>query len=119
MAGWPIVMVLIVEALRKIGRYTFVDVLAFRLRHPSVRITAAFGSLTVILFYLTVQMVGAGNLIRYLFGVSYEFAVFVVGLVLLAAVLFGGMIATTWVQIVKAGLLSGGAGLLGGLWALP
>lgn len=111
--GWPIVMVLIAEPLRKIGRFTFVDVVAFRLHHPSIRITAALGSLTVILFYLTVQMVGAGNLIRYLFGLTYEFAVFVVGLVLLAAVLFGGMIATTWVQIVKAVLLLGGASTLG------
>jgi cation/acetate symporter len=110
--GWPIVMVLIAEALRKLGRYTFADVLALRLRHPSVRITAALGSLTVILFYLTVQMVGAGNLIRYLFGLTYEVAVSVVGLVLLAAVLFGGMIATTWVQIVKAVLLLGGASVL-------
>ena len=111
--GWPIVMVLVAEALRKLGRYTFVDVLASRLRQPSVRITAALGSLTVILFYLTVQMVGAGNLIRYLFGLSYEFAVVVVGAVLLAAVLFGGMIATTWVQIVKAVLLLAGATALG------
>jgi cation/acetate symporter len=110
--GWPIVMVLIAEPLRKIGRYTFVDVLAYRLEQRSVRITAAFGALMVVLFYLTVQMVGAGNLIRYLFGLSYEFAVFVVGLVLLAAVLFGGMIATTWVQIVKAVLLLGGATVL-------
>ena len=99
----------IAEPLRKIGRYTFVDVLAYRLPQRSVRITAALGALTVVLFYLTVQMVGAGNLIRYLFGLPYEFAVFVVGLVLLAAVLFGGMIATTWVQIVKAVLLLGGA----------
>jgi len=112
-AGWPIVMVLIAEALRKIGRYTFVDVVAFRLPHPSVRITAALGSLMVILFYLTVQMVGAGNLIRYLFGLPYEFAIFVVGLILLAAVLLGGMIATTWVQIVKAVLLLSGASVLG------
>lgn len=113
--GWPIVMVLIAEPLRKIGRYTFVDVVAFRLRHRSVRITAALGSLIVVLFYLTVQMVGAGNLIRYLFGLSYESAIAVVGLVLLAAVFFGGMIATTWVQIVKAVLLVGGATVLGGL----
>jgi cation/acetate symporter len=114
-AGWPIVMVLIAEALRKIGRYTFVDVVAFRLPGRPIRITAAIGSLTVVLFYLTVQMVGAGNLIRFLFGLSYEFAVIVVGLVLLAAVLFGGMIATTWVQIVKAVLLLGGASALAGL----
>ena len=111
--GWPIVMVLVAEALRKLGRYTFVDVIVARLRQPSVRITAALGSLTVVLFYLTVQMVGAGNLIRYLFGLSYEFAVVVVGGVLLAAVLFGGMIATTWVQIVKAVLLLAGATTLG------
>jgi cation/acetate symporter len=110
--GWPIVMVLIAEPLRKIGRYTFVDVLAYRLPQRSVRITAALGALTVVLFYLTVQMVGAGNLIRYLFGLPYEVAVLVVGLVLLAAVLFGGMIATTWVQIVKAALLLGGASAL-------
>jgi cation/acetate symporter len=111
--GWPIVMVLVAEPLRKLGRFTFVDVVALRLRHPSVRITAAIGALTVILFYLTVQMVGAGNLIRYLFGLSYEVAVFVVGVVLLTAVLLGGMIATTWVQIVKAVLLLGGASALG------
>jgi cation/acetate symporter len=114
-AGWPIVMVLIAEALRKIGRYTFVDVVAFRLPGRPIRITAAVGSLTVVLLYLTVQMVGAGNLIRFLFGLSYESAVIVVGLVLLAAVLFGGMIATTWVQIVKAVLLLGGASALAGL----
>src|SRR2546428_13852406 len=87
----------------------------FLLGPPMIPIAAAFGSLTVILFYLTVQMVGAGNLIRYLFGLTYELAVFVVGLVLLAAVLFGGMIATTWVQIVKAVLLLSGAAALSAL----
>jgi cation/acetate symporter len=114
-AGWPIVMVLVAEALRKLGKYTFVDVVAYRLRQRPVRIVAALGSLTVVLFYLTVQMVGAGNLIRFLFGLSYESAVAIVGAVMLAAVLFGGMIATTWVQIIKAVLLLGGASILSGL----
>jgi cation/acetate symporter len=114
-AGWPIVMVLVAEALRNLGKYTFVDVVAYRLRQRPVRIVAAFGSLTVILFYLTVQMVGAGNLIRVLFGLSYEAAVVIVGGVMLAAVLFGGMIATTWVQIIKAVLLLAGASALAGL----
>ena len=114
-AGWPIVMVLVAEALRNLGKYTFVDVVAYRLRQRPVRIAAALGSLTVVLFYLTVQMVGAGNLIRFLFGLSYESAIALVGVVMLAAVLFGGMIATTWVQIIKAILLLGGASVLSGL----
>jgi cation/acetate symporter len=114
-AGWPIVMVLVAEALRNLGKYTFVDVVAYRLQQRPVRVVAALGSLTVVLFYLTVQMVGAGNLIRFLFGFSYESAVALVGFVMLAAVLFGGMIATTWVQIIKAILLLGGASILGGL----
>ena len=111
-AGWPIVMVLVAEALRNLGKYTFVDVVAYRLRRGPVRVAAAIGSLTVVLFYLTVQMVGAGNLIRFLFGLPYEFAVAIVGVVMLGAVLFGGMIATTWVQIVKAVLLVTGASAL-------
>ena len=114
-AGWPIVMVLVAEALRNLGQYTFADVVAYRLQQRSVRVAAAIGSLTVVLFYLTVQMVGAGNLIRLLFGLPYDAAVVIVGVVMLAAVLFGGMIATTWVQIIKAVLLLGGATVLGGL----
>jgi cation/acetate symporter len=115
LVGWPIVMFLIAEPLRNLGRYTFADVVAARLRQVPVRIAAAIGSLAVIAFYLIAQMVGAGNLIRLLFGLPYEAAVAVVGLVMLTYVLFGGMIATTWVQIVKAVLLLGGATLLAGL----
>ena len=81
---------------------------AYRLRQRPVRIAAACGTLAVVAFYLIAQMVGAGNLIRLLFGLSYETAVVIVGAVMLAYVLFGGMIATTWVQIVKAVLLLGG-----------
>lgn len=112
LVGWPIVLFLIAEPLRNLGRYTFTDVVTFRLREKPVRIAAAIGSLAVVAFYLIAQMVGAGNLIRLMFGFSYEAAVVIVGVVMLAYVLFGGMIATTWVQIVKAVLLLGGAALL-------
>src|SRR5215203_4838222 len=115
LVGWPIVTFLIAEPLRNLGRYTFADVVALRLRQAPVRIAASIGSLAVIAFYLIAQMVGAGNLIRLLFGLPYEAAVVIVGLVMLAYVLFGGMIATTWVQIVKAVLLLGGATILAGL----
>ena len=112
LVGWPIVMFLIAEPLRNLGRYTFADVLAARLRATPIRIAASIGALAVITFYLIAQMVGAGNLIRLLFGLEYEFAVVIVGLVMLAYVLFGGMIATTWVQIVKAVMLLGGATIM-------
>jgi cation/acetate symporter len=112
LVGWPIVMFLIAEPLRNLGRYTFTDVVAFRLRQTPIRIAASIGSLAVLSFYLIAQMVGAGNLIRLLFGMPYELAVVVVGAVMLAYVLFGGMIATTWVQIVKAVLLLSGASIL-------
>jgi cation/acetate symporter len=115
LVGWPIVMFLIAEPLRNLGRYTFTDVVAFRLRQVPIRIAAAVGSLAVVAFYLIAQMVGAGNLIRLLFGIPYELAVVIVGTVMLAYVLFGGMMATTWVQIIKAVLLLGGASLLAGL----
>jgi cation/acetate symporter len=112
LVGWPIVLVLIAEPLRNLGKYTFADVVAFRLQQTPVRVAAAIGTLAVVSFYLIAQMVGAGNLIKLLFGLSYESAVIIVGIVMLAYVLFGGMLATTWVQIVKAGLLIGGAALL-------
>ncbi|MBY0496783.1 MAG: sodium/solute symporter [Cyanobacteria bacterium] len=112
LVGWPVVVCLIAEPIRNLGRYTFSDVVAFRLRQTPVRVAAAAGSLAVVAFYLIAQMVGAGNLIRLLFGLNYETAVVIVGLVMLAYVLFGGMIATTWVQIVKAVLLLSGAFML-------
>ena len=112
LVGWPVVLFLIAEPLRNLGKYTFADVVAFRMRQTPVRVAAAAGSLAVVAFYLIAQMVGAGNLIRLLFGIRYEFAVVIVGAVMLAYVLFGGMLATTWVQIVKAVLLMSGAGIL-------
>jgi cation/acetate symporter len=112
LVGWPVVLFLIAEPLRNLGRYTFADVVAARLRQTPVRIAAALGTLATVLLYLIAQMVGAGGLIRLMFGIPYEQAVIVVGVAMLAYVLFGGMIATTWVQIVKAALLLGGALLL-------
>jgi cation/acetate symporter len=112
LVGWPIVTFLIAEPLRNLGTYTFADVLAVRLRARPARIAAAVGTLVVVSFYLIAQMVGAGDLIQLLFGVPYKGAVAIVGGVMLVYVLFGGMIATTWVQIIKAVLLLTGAILL-------
>jgi len=107
-AGWPIILFIVAERLRNLGRYTFADVVSYRLSQKPVRITAACGTLTVVVMYLVAQMVGAGKLIELLFGTSYESAVVVVGLLMVLYVLFGGMLATTWVQIIKAVLLLGG-----------
>jgi cation/acetate symporter len=112
LVGWPIVLFLIAEPLRNLGKYTFADVVAFRMRQTPVRIAAAIGTLATVALYLIAQMVGAGGLIRLMFGISYELAIVIVGAAMIAYVLFGGMIATTWVQIVKAVLLMGGAMLL-------
>ena len=112
LVGWPVVLFLIAEPLRNLGRYTFADVVASRLNPMPVRISATFGTLATIAFYLIAQMVGAGSLIRLLFGIPYETAVVIVGCAMMAYVLFGGMLATTWVQIVKAVLLLGGAATL-------
>ncbi len=112
LVGWPVVLFLIAEPLRNLGRYTFADVVAARLDPVPVRIAAACGTLATIAFYLIAQMVGAGGLIRLLFGIPYETAVIIVGVAMMAYVLFGGMLATTWVQITKAFLLLGGAAAL-------
>ncbi|HEV2855171.1 MAG TPA: sodium/solute symporter [Thermoanaerobaculia bacterium] len=112
LVGWPALMFLIAEPLRNLGKYTFADVVAFRLRQTPVRIASAIGGILTVLLYTIAQMVGAGNLIKLMFGIPYEAAEIIVGVVMLAYVLFGGMIATTWVQIVKAILLLCGATLL-------
>jgi cation/acetate symporter len=112
LVGWPIIMFLISEPLRNLGKYTFADVVAYRLNQRPIRAAAAAGSLVVVLTYLIAQMVGAGTLIRLMFGIPFEVAILVVGTLMISYVLFGGMIATTWVQIIKACLLLGGATLL-------
>ncbi|MDR7091000.1 cation acetate symporter [Cellvibrio fibrivorans] len=112
LVGWPIVLVLIAEPLRNLGKYTFADVASFRLQQKPIRILAASGSLVTVIFYLIAQMVGAGKLIELLFGLPYEFAVIIVGVLMTLYVTFGGMIATTWVQLIKAILLLSGASLM-------
>ncbi len=111
--GWPIILFLIAERLRNLGKFTFADIASYRLDQNRIRTFAAIGSLTVVCFYLIVQMVGAGQLIKLLFGLDYATAVVVVGVLMVIYVTFGGMIATTWVQIIKACLmLFGGTVLL-------
>lgn len=112
MVGWPIVLFLIAERLRNLGKYNLSDVVSFRLDEKPVRTLAAFSSLVVVAFYLIAQMVGAGQLIKLLFGLNYNIAVVVVGLLMMAYVIFGGMLATTWVQIIKAVLLLSGASFM-------
>jgi cation/acetate symporter len=112
LVGWPALMFFIAEPLRNLGKFTFADVVAFRLQQTPVRIAAAVGGILTLLFYTIAQMVGAGNLVTLMFGISYESAVMMVGGVMLLYVLFGGMIATTWVQIIKALLLVSGVTLL-------
>lgn len=107
--GWPLILFLIAERLRNLGRYTFADVASYRLAQLPIRTLSAFGALAVVALYLIAQMVGAGKLIQLLFGLPYEFAVVVVGVLMMLYVTFGGMIATTWVQIIKAVLLLSGA----------
>jgi cation/acetate symporter len=109
LVGWPIVLFLIAERLRNLGKYTFADVAAFRLEPKPIRTLSAIGTLTVVAFYLIAQMVGAGKLIELLFGLPYLYAEILVGALMITYVAFGGMVATTWVQIIKACLLLGGA----------
>ena len=109
LVGWPIITFLMAERLRNLGRFTFADVAAYRFQQAPIRIFAASGTLVVVAFYLIAQMVGAGQLIKLLFGLEYWIAVVVVGSLMMIYVLFGGMTATTWVQIIKAVMLLAGA----------
>jgi cation/acetate symporter len=109
LVGWPVLTFLMAERLRNLGRFTFADVAAYRFAQKPVRLFAASGTLVVVLFYLIAQMVGAGQLIKLLFGLDYWIAVVLVGILMMVYVLFGGMTATTWVQIIKAVMLLAGA----------
>ncbi|EFZ1782596.1 cation/acetate symporter ActP [Shigella flexneri] len=112
LVGWPIILFLIAERLRNLGRYTSADVASYRLKQGPIRILSACGSLVVVALYLIAQMVGAGKLIELLFGLNYHIAVVLVGVLMMMYVLFGGMLATTWVQIIKAVLLLFGASFM-------
>ena len=109
LVGWPIVLFLIAEKFRNLGKYTFADIVAYRLQSKPIRTISAISGLAVIIFYLIAQMVGAGELIEVLFGLPYTIAVIIVGILMICYVVFGGMHATTWVQIIKACLLLGGS----------
>ncbi|MBB6341342.1 cation/acetate symporter [Pseudomonas fluvialis] len=112
LVGWPVILFLIAERLRNLGKFTFADVASYRLKQKEIRTLSACGSLVVVAFYLIAQMVGAGKLIELLFGLNYHVAVVLVGILMVCYVLFGGMLATTWVQIIKAVLLLSGASFM-------
>ena len=109
LVGWPVITFLMAERLRNLGKFTFADVASYRFSQTPVRVFAASASLVIVAFYMIAQMVGAGQLIKILFGLEYLYAEILVGCIMLAYVLFGGMTATTWVQIIKAVMLLGGA----------
>ena len=109
LVGWPVITFLMAERLRNLGKFTFADVAGYRFEQTPIRVFAAAGSLVVVAFYMIAQMVGAGQLIKLLFGMDYLYAEILVGTIMLMYVLFGGMTATTWVQIIKACMLLGGA----------
>ena len=113
LVGWPILTFLLAERLRNLGKFTFADVAGYRFRQTPLRAFAASGTLVVVAFYLIAQMVGAGQLIKLLFGLDYWVAVVLVGVLMMVYVLFGGMTATTWVQIIKAVLLLSGVSFMG------
>src|SRR3954447_13429293 len=113
--GWLVayltVLLVVAEPLRNAGKYTMADVLAYRLRPRPVRAMASLSTLTVSTFYMIAQMVGAGALVTLLLkdsGIKFQTAVIGVGILMIVYVVFGGMLATTWVQIIKAILLMSG-----------
>lgn len=109
LVGWPVILFLIAEKFRNLGKFTFADITAYRLNAKPIRFLSAISGLSVVIFYLIAQMVGAGQLIEVLFGLPYASAVIIVGILMIFYVTFGGMHATTWVQIIKACLLLGGS----------
>jgi cation/acetate symporter len=115
LVGWPVILFLVAERLRNLGKYTFADVASYRLAQTPIRTLSALGALTTVLLYLIAQMVGAGKLIQVLFGLPYELSVVLVGILIILYVTFGGMLATTWVQIIKAVLLLSGATFIAGM----
>src|SRR5271155_4945350 len=105
--GWVVIVLLVAEPLRNSGKYTLSDVMAFRLRARPVRAAAALSSVTIGLFYLLAQLVGAGAIASLLLPIQPDTAIILVGFLMVVYVLFGGMVATTYVQIVKAVLVFG------------
>ena len=113
--AWPVFMFLFAKRVRNLGNFTFIDVISQRLDRDPIRLVTAFSTILIVIMYLIAQMVGAGTLIQLLFGLPYEWALLLVSVLVLAYVAFGGMLATTWVQIIKAGLLLTGVTLISAL----
>ncbi|MGH9558769.1 MAG: sodium:solute symporter family transporter [Bryobacteraceae bacterium] len=113
MAAWPLMLFLIAERFRNLGKYTLVDAVTERLGVRPLSMLAGLSSLGVVIFYLVGQVVGAGKLIELLFGIRYTYAVGLVSVLMIFYVAFGGMLATTWIQLIKACLLLVGATYLG------
>ncbi len=120
--GWLVayitVLLIVAEPCRNAGKYTLGDILSFRTSPKPVRAIAAIATVSVSTFYLTAQMVGAGKLMQLLLNIPYTYAIIGVGILMVGYVVFGGMTATTWVQIIKAGLLMTGAAVLSVLVAV-
>ena len=119
LVGWPVITFLMAERLRNLGKFTFADVASYRFAQTPLRTFAAISTLVVVAFYMIAQMVGAGQLIKILFGLDYMVAEILVGVIMMMYVLFGGMTATTWVQIIKACMLLGGATFMALCRAVP
>ncbi len=103
--GWPVLVFLLSDRLRMMGRYTLTDVLTYRLKDPSLRVFSACATVVILILYMVAQLVGAGLLIEFLFGLDFVWSLFLIGVLMVTYVVYGGMVATTWVQIVKAGFL--------------
>ena len=110
--AWPVLMFLFAKRVRNLGSFTFIDVISQRLDRNPIRLVTAFSTIVIVVMYLIAQMVGAGKLIQLLFGLPYELALVIVSGLVLGYVAFGGMLATTWVQIIKAILLLAGVTLI-------
>ncbi len=110
--AWPVLMFLFAKRVRNLGSFTFIDVISQRLDRNPIRLVTAFSTIVIVVMYLIAQMVGAGKLIQLLFGLPYELALVIVSGLVLGYVAFGGMLATTWVQIIKAILLLTGVTLI-------
>lgn len=112
LVSYLVVLLLVAEPLRNLGKYTLADMIAERFQTKKVRGVTAFNALTISVFYMLAQLVAAGALFKLLLNINYEISVVIVGLVMLTFVIFGGMTATSWVQITKAFLLLGGTFLI-------
>lgn len=112
LVAYLVVLIIVAEPLRNTGKYTLADMLAYRMNKKPIRSVAALSTMTISTFYMIAQLVGAGGIIKLLLGLNYELSIIIIGILMILYVVFGGMLATTWVQIIKAVLLMTGTGIL-------